>query len=61
MISYDVNGGAGPFKVVSPPFEGVVDGHKFFVVDIVIGLGVFKRLGVKHNWMIVAVRGAYGY
>ena len=42
MISYDVDGGASPFKVVLPPFEGVIDSHKFFVVDIVIGLGVFK-------------------
>ena len=60
MIGYDVDGGAGPFEVVSPPFEGIVDSHKLFVMDVVIGLGIFKRLGVKCDQMIVAVRGAYG-
>ena len=60
MIGYDVNGGASPFEVVSPPFEGVVDSHKLLVMDVVIGLGVFKHSGVKCDWMIVAVRGAYG-
>ena len=60
MIGYNVDGGASPFKVVSPPFEGIVDSRKLLVVDVIIGLGVVKRLGVKHNRMIVAVRGAYG-
>ena len=60
MISYDVDGGASPFEVVSPPFEGIVDSCKLLVVDIVIGLSVFKRLGVKCDRMIVAVWGAYG-
>ena len=60
MIGYDVDGGAGPFEVVSPLFEGVIDSCKLFVVDVVIGLGIFKRSGVKCNRMIVAVRGAYG-
>ena len=36
MISYDINGGAGPFEVVTPMFEGVVDGRKFFIVHVVI-------------------------
>ena len=44
MVSYDVDGGAGPFEVVSPLFEDVIDSRKFFVVDVVIGLGVFKHL-----------------
>ena len=60
MIGYDVDGGAGPFEVVSPPFEGIIDSRKLLVVDIIIGLGVFKCLGVKCDQMIVAVRGAYG-
>ena len=60
MIGYDVDGGAGPFEVVSPPFEGVIDSRKLFVVDVVIGLGIFKRSGVKCDWMIVAVQGVYG-
>ena len=60
MIGYDVNGGASPFEVVSPPFEGIIDSHKLFVVDVVIGLSVFKRSGVKCDRMIVAVRGVYG-
>ena len=42
MIGYDINGGAGPFEVVSPPFEGVIDSRKLFVVDVVIGLGVLN-------------------
>ena len=40
MIGYDVDGGAGPFEVVLPPFEGVVDSHKLLVVDVIIGLSV---------------------
>ena len=60
MISYDVDGGASPFEVVSPPFEGVVDSHKLLVVDVVIGLGVFKRPGVECNRMVVAVWCANG-
>ena len=60
MIGYDVDGGAGPFEVVSPPFEGIIDSRKLFVVDVVIGLGIFKRSGVKCDWMIVAVQGVYG-
>ena len=42
MVGYDVDGGAGPFEVVSPLFESVVDSRKFFIVDVVIGLGVFE-------------------
>ena len=42
MIGYDVDGGAGPFEVVTPSFEGIVDGRKFFIVDVVIGFGVLK-------------------
>ena len=60
MISYDVDGGAGPFEVVSPPFEGIVDSRKFLVVDVVIRLGVFKCLGVDCDWMVVTVWGANG-
>ena len=45
MISYNVDGGAGPFEVVLPPFEGIIDSHKFLVVDVVIRLSVFKRPG----------------
>ena len=61
MISYDVDGGAGPFEVVSPPFEGVVDSRKLFVVDVVIGLGIFKRLGVECDQMVVTIRDVDGY
>ena len=60
MIGYNINGGAGPFKVVLPPFEGIIDSRKFFVVDVIIHLGVFKHLGVECNWMLVAVQGANG-
>ena len=60
MIGYDVNGGAGPFEVVSPPFEGIVDSCKFLVVDVIICLSVFKRPGVECNQMVVAIRGANG-
>ena len=60
MIGYDVNGGDGPFEVVSPPFEGVVDSCKFFVVDVVIHISVFKRLGVERNRMVVTIWGADG-
>ena len=47
MIGYDVNGGAGPFEVVMPMFEGVVDGRKFFIMYIVISFGVFESPGVE--------------
>ena len=60
VIGYDVDGGASPFEVVSPPFERVVDSHELLIVDIVIGLGVFKCLGVECDWMVVAVWGADG-
>ena len=60
MISYDIDGGASPFEVVSPPFEGIVDSRKFLVVDVVICLSNFKRPGVECNQMIVAVWGVNG-
>ena len=60
MISYDIDGGAGPFKVVSPPFEGIIDSHKFFIVDVIISLGVFKRPGLECDRMVVAVWGVDG-
>ena len=60
MIGYDVDGGASPFEVVSPPFEGIVDSCEFFIVDVIIGLSIFKRPGVEHDRMIVAVWGVDG-
>ena len=60
MIRYDVDGGASPFEVVSPPFEGVIDSHKFFVMDVIIGLSIFKRLGVECDWVVVAIWGVDG-
>ena len=60
MIGYDINGGAGPFEVVTPMFEGVVDGCKFFIVYIVISFGVFESPGVECDWVVVAVRGSDG-
>ena len=60
MISYDVNGGAGPFEVVMPTFEGVVDGCKFFIVYVVISFGVFESPGVECDRVVVAVRGSDG-
>ena len=60
MISYDIDGGASPFEVVSQPLESIVDSHKLLIVDIVIGLSVFKHSGVEHDQMVVAVQGADG-
>ena len=60
MISYDINGGASPFEVVSPPFEGIIDSRKFFVMDVVIHLSIFKCPRVEHDWMVVTVRGVDG-
>ena len=60
MIGYNVDGGASPFEVVMPTFEGIVDGHKFFIVYIVIGFGVFESPGVEHDWVVVAVWGSDG-
>ena len=60
MIGYDVNGGASSFKVVTPMFEGVVDGHDFFVMNIVISLDIFKHPRVKSHWVVVAIRGSDG-
>ena len=60
MIGYNVNAGAGPFEVVSPTFEGVVDGHKFFIVHVVISFSVFESLGVECNRVVVAVWGSDG-
>ena len=47
MIGYDVNGGASPFEVVMPTFEGVVDGCKFFIVHVVISFSIFESPGVE--------------
>ena len=47
MIGYDVNGGASPFEVVTPMFEGVVYGRKFFIVHVVVSFGIFESLGVE--------------
>ena len=60
MISYNIDGGAGPFEVVLPSFECVIDSHDLFIMDIVIGLSVFKHSGVEHDQMVVAVQGADG-
>ena len=63
MISYNVNGGAGPFEVVTSTFEGVVDGHKFFIMYVVISFGIFESLGVECNRVVVAIwdsDGQYG-
>ena len=60
MIGYDVNGGASPFEGVTPRFEGVVDGRKFFIVYVVISFGVFESPGVECDWVVVAVRGSDG-
>ena len=60
MIGYDVDGGASPFEVVSPPFEGIVDSRKFLVMDVVLCLGIFKCPGVECDQMVVAVQGANG-
>ena len=41
-------------------FEGIVDGHELFIVDIVIGFGIFEHLGMESNRMVVAIRGSDG-
>ena len=60
MIGYDVDGGAGPLEVVMPTFEGIIDGHKFLIVYVVIGFGIFESPGVECDWVVVAVRGSDG-
>ena len=60
MISYNVDGGASSFEVVVPTFESVIDGHKFFVVNVIVGLGIFESPGVECDRVVVAVRGSDG-
>ena len=60
MIGYDVNGGAGPFEVVTPMFEGIVDGHKFFIMHVVISFSIFESPGVECDWVVVAIWGLDG-
>ena len=60
MIGYNIDGGAGPFEVVTPSFEDVIDGHKFFIVYVVIGFGVFESPGVERDRVIVTVWGSNG-
>ena len=60
MIGYDIDGGASPFKVVSPLFESVIDSCKILIVNVIIGLSTFECLGVEHNRMVVAIQGADG-
>ena len=59
MIGYDVGGGAGPFEVVTPTFEGIVDGRKFFIVYVVNSFGIFESSGVECDW-VVTVWGSDG-
>ena len=60
MIGYDVDGGASSFEVMAPTFESVIDGRKFFVMNIVIGLSVFESPGVECNQVVVTVWGSDG-
>ena len=60
MIGYDVNGGASPFEVVTPSFEGVVDGRKFFIVYVIVGFGVFECPGVECDRVVVTIWGSNG-
>ena len=60
MIGYDIDGGAGPFEVVTPTFEGIVDGCKFFIVYVIISFGVFESPGVGCDRVVVAIRGLDG-
>jgi len=60
MVGDNIDWGAGSFKVVSPTFEGIIDGREFFVVNVVVGFGVLKRLGVERNRVVVAVQGSDG-
>ena len=60
MIGYDVNGGAGPFEVVTPTFEGVIDGRKFFIMHVIISFGIFESPGVECDQVVVAVQGSDG-
>ena len=60
MISYDVDGGARPLEVVTPMFEGIVDGCKFRIVYVIIGFSIFESLGVECNWVVVTVWGSNG-
>ena len=45
---------------MTPTFEGIIDGCKFFIVHVVIGFGVFESLGVECDWVVVAIRGSNG-
>ena len=60
MISYNVDGGASPFEVVTPMFEGIVDGHKFLIMYVVIGFDIFESPGVECDWVVVTVQGSNG-
>ena len=60
MIGYDVNGGASPFEVVMPRFEGIIDSRKFFIVHVIISFGIFESPGVKCDWVVDAIRGSDG-
>ena len=60
MIGYDVDGGASPFEVVTPMFQGIVDGRKFLIMYIIIGFGVFESLGVERNRVVVTIQGSNG-
>ena len=58
MVSDNIDWGASSFDVVVPAFEGIVDGHEFFIMNIVVGFGVFEHLGVEHDWVVVAIWGS---
>jgi len=58
MVGDNIDRCASSFEVVLPMFEGIVDGHECFVVNIVVGLGVFKHPGVERNRVVVTIWGS---
>ena len=41
-------------------FEGIIDGHELFIMNVIISFGVFEHLGVESDWMVVAIWGSNG-
>jgi hypothetical protein len=51
VVSEDLDGMLGAFKVVSPLLKGPDDGKHLCVMDLVVPFNLVKALGQERDWM----------
>lgn len=57
MISNNISGWGGAFKVMLPDFEGLENCKQFFVMDIIIQLWGSKGMGMKGDQVDLTIIG----